>query len=140
MEHKMIRNFSVSTLILVSLAVAQDDRILFARYPHISHGQIAFSYHGDIWVANEDGSGVRNLTNHVASDRFPRFSPDGTWIAFTSNRMGNDDVFVMPVAGGAPRQVTFHTTGDTLQFWTPEGERLIISTSRGEHAMSCWSA
>ena len=64
-----MRNISLSCLFLASMAVAQDNQILFARYPHISHGKIAFSYHGDIWVADEDGSDVRNLTNHVASDR-----------------------------------------------------------------------
>ncbi|MBM53274.1 MAG: peptidase S41, partial [Acidobacteria bacterium] len=110
------------------------DPIKFARYPHSSHGQIAFSYHGDIWVADNDGVNARRLTAHVANDTFPRFSPDGQWIAFTSNRMGNNDVFVVSVNGGVPQQLTFHTTSDTVQYWTPDGERIIFSTSRGAHA------
>jgi tricorn protease len=113
---------------------ANADPIKFARYPHSSNGHIAFSYHGDIWVADDDGGNARRLTAHVANDTFPRFSPDGQWIAFTSNRMGNNDVFVVPTAGGVPRQVTFHTTNDTVQYWTPDGERIIFSTSRGTHA------
>ncbi|SVB75115.1 uncharacterized protein METZ01_LOCUS227969, partial [marine metagenome] len=113
---------------------ANADPIKFARYPHSSHGQIAFSYHGDIWVADNDGDNARRLTAHVANDTFPRFSPDGQWIAFTSNRMGNNDVFVVSVNGGVPQQLTFHTTSDTVQYWTPDGERIIFSTSRGTHA------
>jgi len=127
----------IAPIVLVSLlfaASANADPIKFARYPHSSDGHIAFSYHGDIWVADADGDNARRLTAHVANDTFPRFSPNGQWIAFTSNRMGNNDVFVVPTAGGVPRQVTFHTTNDTVQYWTPDGERIIFSTSRGAHA------
>jgi len=90
-------------LALAPLSVASAawaDPIKFARYPH-SHGEkIAFGYHGDIWVADADGPNARRLTAHIANDVFPRFSPDGNWIAFTSDRMGNDDVFVVPGPGG----------------------------------------
>ncbi|KPK76233.1 MAG: hypothetical protein AMJ79_07460 [Phycisphaerae bacterium SM23_30] len=106
------------------------DVIKFLRYPHICKGKIAFCYHGDIWVANDDGADPYRLTNHIATDADPRFSPDGKWIAFTSNRMGNNDIWVIPVEGGKPRQLTFHTTGDSMVYWTPDGENLIFRTSR----------
>ena len=70
--------------------------------PPRAGGRLAFSYHGDIWVAEQDGSRPIRLTAHIARDVFPRFSPDGTRVAFTSNRMGNDDVFVIPAGGGEP--------------------------------------
>ncbi len=132
-----MRRTSLSLLLSLVLALgiagaAQADPIKFARYPHICNGKIAFSYHGDIWVANEDGSSPYRLTAHVAMDQFPRFSPDGRLIAFTSNRMGNNDIWVIPTGGGVPRQVTFHTTGDNVLYWTPDGERIVFSTSRGE--------
>ena len=118
----------------VALAVALPaaaDPIKFARYPHVSHDRIVFSYHGDIWIANADGSNPARLTAHVGRDTFPRFSPDGRLIAFTSNRYGNDDVFVMPVTGGEPRQLTFSTAGDTVQNWTPDGKGIIFASQRG---------
>lgn len=114
---------------LALAANASAEPIKFARYPHVANGRIAFSYHGDIWMANQDGSGPTRLTAHVARDVFPRFSPDGTLVAFTSNRMGNDDVFVVPASGGEPRQLTFNTTNDTVLYWTPDGKRIIFSTS-----------
>src|SRR5438105_2710224 len=76
------------------------------RQPTYSKGKVAFSYLGDIWVANENGSEVRRLTDHNARDIYPRFSPDGALIAFSSNRDGNHNVYVVPTAGGRPRQLT----------------------------------
>jgi tricorn protease len=58
---------------------------------------------------------------------FPRFSPDGNSIAFSSNRDGNYDVFVIPVTGGKPKQLTFHTADDNVVGWTPDGKKVIFS-------------
>ena len=110
---------------------AAAEPVKFARYPHVAHGRIVFSYHGDIWVANQDGSNPTRLTAHVGRDTFPRFSPDGKLVAFTSNRFGNDDVFVIPATGGEPRQLTFSTTNDVVQNWMPDGRGIIFSTQRG---------
>ena len=86
-----------------------------AHAPHIAKGMIAFSYHGDIWVAKDDGTAVRRLTDNVANETNPRFSPDGKLVAFTSDRAGNNDVYVVPVEGGEPVQMTFLTAGDDVQ-------------------------
>ena len=115
MKFPLSRILSLLILITAVAGPAAADPIKFARYPHVANGKIAFSYHGDIWIANQDGSGPMRLTAHVGRDTFPRFSPDGKLVAFSSNRFGNDDVFVVPVAGGEPRQLTFNTTGDTVQ-------------------------
>jgi len=68
--------------------------------PDYHSGRIAFTYLGDIWTADQSGKDVRRLTVHTARDIFPRFSPDGKWIAFSSERSGNLDVYVIPVEGG----------------------------------------
>src|SRR5437762_3527885 len=80
----------------------QPERARLLRHPTYSNGKIAFSYLGDIWVANEDGSDVKRLTDNIARDTYPRFSPDGKWIAFSSNRSGNQDVYVVSAQGGKP--------------------------------------
>src|SRR3989337_1573635 len=76
------------------------------RYPHFHRGTVVFTYLGDVWTANEKGKGVQRITVHKARDVYPRFSPDGKWIAFSSDRNGNLDVFVVPVGGGTAKQLT----------------------------------
>ncbi|MGQ0647947.1 MAG: S41 family peptidase [Gemmatimonadaceae bacterium] len=108
--------------------------IKFARYPHVANdGSIAFSYADDIWVVNGDGGSPRRLTAHIARDFAPRFSPDGQWIAFTSNRAGNNDVYVIPTAGGEPRQLTYHSGDDQALNWTPDGRQILLTSSMGTH-------
>jgi tricorn protease len=129
------RCIAVRTCALATVLFAQTvsaEPIRFARYPHVSNdGTIAFSYHGDIWLVNADGSNPRRLTAHIARDINPRFSPDGRTIAFSSNRMGNNDVYVVPVSGGEPRQLTWHSGDDVVLYWTPDGKGIVIATGRG---------
>src|SRR3982750_3074837 len=90
-----------------SAAVAREARLV--RYPSYANGRIAFTYLGDIWTADENGQNVQRLTVNKARDAYPKFSPDGKWIAFSSDRNGNLDVFLMPANGGTPRQLTTHS-------------------------------
>ncbi len=112
--------------------IAAPTRLL--RHPTYSNGKIAFSHLGDLWLANDNGSDVRRLTDHQARDVYPRFSPDGKWIAFSSSRHGNSDVFIIPVTGGKPRQLTFHTADDTVAGWSPDGRKIVFVSSRGKGA------
>ena len=104
------------------------------RHPTYSRGKVAFSHLGDIWIANENGADVRRLTDHTARDIYPRFSPDGTSVAFSSSRAGNNDVFVVAAAGGKPRQLTFHSADDIVVGWTPDGRKIIFTSSRNRGA------
>jgi tricorn protease len=114
------------------------------RYPSYSKGRVAFSYLGDIWTAGENGADVQRITDHKARDINPRYSPDGTMIAFSSNREGSYDVFVIPATGGKPRQLTFHSAADNVVGWTPDGKRIIFTSSRGKGAFptvtTLWTA
>jgi tricorn protease len=127
-----MRRLLLGTLIASTLGAQNPEPIKFARFAHVANdGTIAFTYQDDIWVAGADGSNPRRLTAHVARDFGPRFSPDGRWIAFTSNRMGNNDVFVMPVTGGEPRQLTYLSIDDQVLYWTPDGKEVVFASQRG---------
>jgi hypothetical protein len=52
---KTARFLSLALLVMAFAAPATADPIKFARHPHAAHGKLVFSYHGDIWVANQDG-------------------------------------------------------------------------------------
>jgi tricorn protease len=120
-------------LTVVALAGSQADakEVKLARHPDYHNGKIAFSYMGDIWLASEDGANPQRLTVHTGRDVFPRFSPDGQWIAFSSNRQGGYEVFIMPAAGGTPKQLTWHSASDMVVGWTRDSKKVIFSSSRG---------
>jgi len=105
--------------------------VRLARHPDYSEGKIVFSYLGDLWLVNEDGASPRRLTVHAARDSHPKFSPDGKWIAFSSNRYGADDVFVMPAAGGAAKRLTYHSAPDAVVCWSRDSKKVVFSSARG---------
>jgi len=109
--------------------------VKLARYPHYHQGRIVFAYLGDIWTADENGGNVKRLTVHKARDIYPRFSPDGKWIAFSSERHGNLDVFIIPADGGIAKQLTFHSADDTVLGWAPDSRSVLFASQRGEDFM-----
>ena len=131
----MVRRSSISLLLagvmVLCAGVSAAETIRLARHPDYHNGKIVFSYLGDLWVANEDGTGAHRVTDHTARDIYPRFSPDGKWIAFSSNRYGNNDVFVIPAAGGVAKQLTFHSGNDEVVSWTRDGKSVVFRAPRG---------
>src|SRR5437762_8169521 len=63
------------------------------RYGDISKDRVVFAYAGDLWIASREGGAARRLTSHVGDELYPKFSPDGKWIAFTGEYDGNPDVY-----------------------------------------------
>ncbi len=86
----------------------------------------------DLWLIPTDGGAARKLTDDMAYEVDPVWSPDGRSIAFASDRAGNTHLFVMDVATGATRQVTFETGAQTSPAWSPTGDRLAYQTQDGE--------
>ncbi|MCA1555977.1 MAG: biopolymer transporter Tol [Acidobacteria bacterium] len=123
---------SAIALLFVASFVATAKEARLVRYPHYHQGRVAFGYLGDIWTADETGQNVQRLTVHKARDVFPRFSPDGKWIAFSSDRSGNLDVFLISSSGGTVKQLTTHSADDSVLNWTPDGKSILFSSNRGE--------
>ena len=105
------------------------------RYPHYHNGRIVFSYLGDIWTADENGQNVQRLTVNRARDVYGRFSPDGKWIAFSSERNGNLDVYLIPAGGGNAKQLTAHSAEDIVLGWSADSRSVLFSSNRGEDFM-----
>jgi len=76
------------------------------RFPDIHDNTIVFVHGEDIWTVPAGGGVATRLTLHDGEERFPKFSPDGKWIAFTGDYDGNTDVYVMSVHGGDITRVT----------------------------------
>ena len=105
-----------------------DARML--RYPDVSTNRIAFVYAGDIWVAPKSGGAAMRLSSPRGEESFPRFSPDGSQIAFSGNYDGNQDIYVVPATGGLPRRLTYHGDPDRMLEWYPDGKSILFATSR----------
>ena len=80
----------------------------------------------DLYVKHVDGVAVTQLTADPASDVQPAVSPDGTRIAFASNRGGNWDIWIISVDGGPAVQVTRDPSDDVHPSWSPDGRLLIF--------------
>jgi tricorn protease len=104
----------------------------YLSFPDIHGDRIVFCAEDDLWTCSAQGGDAQRLTTHVGREYFPRFSPDGRWIAFTGQYEGNRDVYVMPVGGGEPRRLTWHPASDSVIEWTPDGKSVIFRSWRDD--------
>ncbi|MBG88949.1 MAG: hypothetical protein CMO80_18890 [Verrucomicrobiales bacterium] len=111
------------------------DKLRMVSSPAVSPdgSAIAFAWNGDIWVVSSKGGTARQLTQHPSDDRYPSFSPNGKYIAFSSTRSGTRQIHWLPTAGGRPHQITYHTEGFRLEGWHPDGKRLLTSITRDHY-------
>ncbi len=122
----------LSTAVLLShtsgLAAQDGSRLL--RQPSLSDTHVAFTYGADVWVAHREGGEARRITSTPAVESEPHLSPDGRWIAFTSNRSGTSAVYVVPVEGGMPTRVTWYPAPTYVRGWTHDGTRILYASTR----------
>jgi len=100
------------------------------QYMDVSSDQIAFVYGGDIWLSPKEGGRAVRLTSSQGEESWPKFSPDGTHIAYTASYNGNDDVYVIPAEGGIPQRITYPSFSDRLIDWHPDGDHLLFASRR----------
>ncbi len=75
-------------------------------------------------------NGLTKLTDNQWHDEFPRVSPDGKWVAFSSNRHGNYDIFVMAIDGSRVRRLTASPHDESELAWFPGGKKIAFTEER----------
>src|SRR5438132_7790577 len=115
-------------LLLASALLAQ--RPYFTE-PAIApdRAEIAFVSGGDIWTGPIAGGEAHLLVSHPATESRPMYSPDGTRLAFVSNRTGNGDIYVLTFASGDLKRITFDDGLDLLDGWSRDGKYLYFSST-----------
>ncbi len=96
---------------------------------------IVFDLLGDLYAMPIAGGAAKALTRGPAYDSQPRFSPDGKTIAFTSDRSGIENIWLMDADGGNPRPLTEEKDSYVrTAAWTPDGNYLIARKEDGKRA------
>ncbi len=133
--------FTACLICISTMAFSQQQEGRLLRFPDINKDQIVFMYGGDLWLTSSSGGVARRITTHPGRELFPKFSPDGKWIAFTGQYDGNFNVYVMSSEGGQPKQLTFYQGSsralsdrmgihNEVLTWTPDSKRIVFLSRR----------
>jgi Tol biopolymer transport system component len=116
-------------LIGFNVAYAQQPRPYFTE-PSLSpdRKEIAFVSGGDIWTVPSTGGVAALLVSHTANEARPIYSPDGKQLAFISSRTGNGDIYLLTLASGDLKRLTFDDGLDQLDGWSRDGRWIYFSS------------
>ena len=115
------------------------------RFPAIHDSIIIFSYAGDLYTVTENNLQAKRLTSNIGNEIFAKISPDGKTIAFTGQYDGNSEVYIMPVAGGNPKRLTYTASlqrddvadrmgpNNIVMAWTPDGKSIIYRSRKNSY-------
>src|SRR5699024_6897064 len=112
-------------------AYAQDSTF-FAAHPTLSPDgkEVYFSFDDDLWKVSAKGGEANRITSLEGEAINPRVSPDGAWLAFTSNQYGNQDVVVLSLESGEINQLTFHQAADKVVSWSCDSKHIYFTSNR----------
>jgi tricorn protease len=129
-HHAPSIRIACATTIALAAAVcgAADTQLL--RFPDIHGDRVVFVHAEDIWTVPTSGGPALRLTDDEGEERHPKYSPDGSLIAFTADIDGNPDVYVMAADGGGIRRLTFHPDRDEVIGWHPTRNRIMFRSAR----------
>lgn len=131
---RLVLTILISTIVLlVPLNAFAAKEIKSISFPAVSADgkTVYFSAWGDIWSSPRDGNcPARRLTDNVAMEARPTISPDGSQIAFLSDRYGNYDIFVMPEQGGDAKRLTWDSGTDYPYDWNSDGTKILAYAMR----------
>ena len=91
--------------------------------------KITFCYAGDVWIVPAGGGQASRITSHANNDSHPIFSPDGTQLAFGSERTGGGNIYIISLQSHRPpKRLTFHNESVPPACWSPEGQWVYFTS------------
>lgn len=123
-------------LTLAAVPTRANDNQPLMRNPDVHGETVVFVARGDLWIWDGTAAPARQLTTSPGNELYPRFSPNGEWVAFTGQASGEPQVYVIPSVGGEPKRLTFYpaqwTTDHQVIDWTPDGRNVVYRSLRGD--------
>ncbi len=118
-------------LLLASSGLNAQESKTYLTEPSLSpdNKEIAFVSGGDIWTVSADGGTANLLVSHPAEENHPRYSPDGKYLAFESDRTGNGDIYLLEFATNKLIRLTANDGSDILDSWSYDGKWLYFNSS-----------
>lgn len=108
----------------------------YLRFPHVHGDQVAFVADDDVWLAPVSGGRAWRLTSDHAPATTPRFSPDGTRLAYVSHKDGHPEAYVVELADGATRRLTWLGGTTTMVLGWDDAGRVLVASNAGAHERS----
>lgn len=126
----MKKLFSLLLLILPVAVMAQT--LHFPYNPSLSPDgkDIYFSYDGDIFKVPAHGGLAMRLVSLGGNEGYPKVSPCGKWVAFSSDIQGNNDVYIVPSEGGEVKRITWHEGNDIPAGWSADSRHIYFESNR----------
>ncbi|MEX2242279.1 MAG: S41 family peptidase [Fimbriimonadaceae bacterium] len=118
----------VSALFALVVSSSLQDAPPFMRFADIHGDTVVFTSEGDLWLGDLASGKARRLTTDDGAEMYPRFSPDGSKIAFMAEYDGVREAYVVPTAGGTPKRLTYHYVFATVQGWDNTGTHVVYRT------------
>ena len=127
----MSRLVLIAVLTVLSSSIALAEPRAYFTEPSLSpdRKEIAFVSGGDIWTVPSTGGVASLLVSHPANEARPLYSPDGRQLAFISSRTGNGDIYLLTLATGDLKRLTFDDALDQLDGWSRDGRWIYFSST-----------
>ena len=109
----------------------------YYRAPALHDQTLVFTAEGDLWTQTLGQKAATRLTSLPAEELGATISADGKWVAYVANYEGASEVYVIPVAGGVAKRVSFENSRVRVQGWTAKGE-ILYSTDSGFGPANNW--
>ncbi len=133
--------FSLSLGGMIASAYAAPNDNAYVRFPSVRADSVVFTSEGDLWKVGINGGAAQRLTTHLGAETNSAISQDGKWIAFSASYEGAQEAYVMPLAGGIPKRISFENTAVTVLGCSAQGEVLVTSQNQvGPSAQTVISA
>ena len=109
----------------------------YYRSPVLQQDHIVFTAEGDLWQASLNDMIARRLSSHLAEESQPVLSPDGKQLAFVADYDGASEIYLMPVAGGVAKRISYENSRVRIQQWLADG-RILYATDSAAGPANYW--